>query len=148
MRNLSDTEMLPKEEQVVEEPVKIKPVIYAVGIVLIILGIITGYILSRKTTTVTSSGSSVILNSGGKAFGSTDTKTFTDSAVGVIEKDGAESEGTHKLVRDGGPSQTACLVSSVLDLDQFVGKKVKVWSKTMEAKKCAWLMDVGRLELQ
>jgi hypothetical protein len=100
--------------------------------------------------TDTKSGSSAvnISSDGGKKFGSTDVKTFTDAAVGTIEKDGISGEGTHKLIREGGPSQTACLVSSVLDLDEFVGKKVKVQSKTMGAKKCPWLMDVGSIELQ
>jgi len=47
----------------------------------------------------------------------------------VIQKGGSDSEGTHQLIRDGGPSQTVYLVSSVVDMDQFVGKKVKVWGQ-------------------
>lgn len=118
-----------------------------VFLILILAGVGTGYLLAspKGTGTITSAP---ISSNGGKAFGSTDTKTFTDSAIGTIEKDGIGGEGTHKLIRDGGPTQTACLVSSVLDLDEFVGKKVKVTSKTMDAKKCPWLMDVGRIELQ
>ncbi len=122
----------------------------ALGIVFAILmcaGIGTGYLLaSPGKGTIFISGQTT--SGGGKAYGSTDTKTFTDTAVGTIEKDGISGEGTHKLTREGGPSQTACLVSSVLDLDEFVGKKVKVFSTTMAAKKCPWLMDVGRIELQ
>jgi hypothetical protein len=122
----------------------------ALGVVFAILmcaGIGTGYLLaSPGKGTITIGGQTI--SGGGKTFGSTDTKTFTDTAVGTIEKDGISGEGTHKLVREGGPSQTACLVSSVLDLDEFVGKKVKVQSKTMAAKKCPWFMDVGSIELQ
>jgi len=127
-----------------------RTVYIALGVVFAILmcaGIGTGYLLaSPGKGTITIGGQPI--SGGGKAFGNTDTKTFTDTAVGTIEKDGISGEGTHKLVREGGPSQTACLVSSVLDLDEFVGKKVKVQSKTMAAKKCPWLMDVGSIELQ
>jgi len=122
----------------------------ALGVVFAILmcaGIGTGYLLaSPGKGTITIGGQTI--SGQGKTFGSSDTKTFTDTAVGTIEKEGISQEGTHKLIREGGPSQTACLVSSVLDLDEFVGKKVKVTSKTMAAKKCPWLMDVGRIELQ
>jgi len=119
-----------------------------VFILLILVGVGTGYLLANPGKGSTTTGGQAITNSGGKAFGSSDTKTFTDSAIGTVEKEGISGEGTHKLIRDGGPSQTACLVSSVLDLDEFVGKKVKVYSKTMGAKQCPWLMDVGRIELQ
>lgn len=121
-------------------------IIYGVFIVLVLAGIGTGYLLSRGGSV--NPTATVISGSGGKAFGSTDTKTFTDTAVGTIEKDGINDEGTHKLIRDGGPTQTACMVSSVLDLNEFVGKKVKVYGTTMAAKQCPWFMDVGRIELQ
>ncbi|KKS87966.1 MAG: hypothetical protein UW37_C0018G0006 [Candidatus Gottesmanbacteria bacterium GW2011_GWA2_44_17] len=118
-----------------------------VFLILVCAGVGTGYLLASPKGTITIAGQTVSTG-GGKTFGSSDTKTFTDTAVGTIEKDGIDGEGTHKLIREGGPSQTACLVSSVLDLDEFAGKKVKVASKTMAAKKCPWLMDVGRIELQ
>jgi hypothetical protein len=35
-----------------------------------------------------------------------------------------------------------------VDLDKYVGKKVKVFGQTLAAQKAAWLMDVGRVELQ
>lgn len=129
-------------------PVKktIPRIVYIVFVVLVLAGIGTGYLLTKDSMVGTSAP--VISGSGGKAFGSTDTATFADSAVGTIEKDGINGEGTHKLIRDGGPTQTACMVSSVLDLDEFVGKKVKVYGTTMAAKECPWFMDVGRIELQ
>ena len=123
----------------------------ALGVVFVILmvaGVGTGYLLSNTGTKTGTAGGTATSTDGGKTFGSADTKTFTDTASGTIEKEGISGEGTHKLIREGGPSQTACLVSSVLDLDEFVGKKVKVQSKTMSAKKCPWLMDVGSIELQ
>ncbi len=82
-----------------------------------------------------------------KVVGSTDTKTFRDSAEGVLEKGGLNGEGSHHLTRPGGESQTVYLTSSVIDLDQYTGKKVKVWGETFSAQKVGWLMDVGKIEV-
>ncbi len=156
--------MAPVEKQKTVVPEPIRPIepeddngsfmklltsrtIIGVYVVLILLGIGTGYLLSGSARTTRSGAAPAAVNSG-KAAGSTDTATFKDSAVGVIQKGGTDGEGTHSLIRDGGPSQTVTLISSVVDLDQYVGKKVKVYGQTMAAKKAAWLMDVGRVELQ
>lgn len=128
-----------------KEPMKTKPMVLVVYVFLIALGVGTGYLLS-KVGSVPATGKPTMIKTD-KTAGSTDTKTFKDSAEGVIEKGGVDGEGTHKLVREGGPSQTAFLVSSVVDLDGYVGKKVRVWGETFAAKKAAWLMDVGKIEL-
>lgn len=78
-------------------------------------------------------------------------KTFKDEAEGNIEKNDQldkYAQGTHKLVRPGGEDQTAFLTSSVLDLDQYVGKKVKVFGETFGSSQVGWLMDVGKVEVQ
>ncbi len=137
-----------KEEAAMTKQTKL--IIGGVFTVMIVLGVVTGYFISGSKKTAANSANSATAGptaTGKNVFGSADTKTFTDSATGTIEKGGISNEGTHKLIREGGASQTACLVSSVLDLDQFVGKKVKVTSKTMEAKSCPWLMDVGQIEV-
>lgn len=121
-------------------------IIIGVYVVLVALGIGTGYLLSRSTITGVGVKPTVVKTD--KVSGSTDNKTFKDSAVGVIQKDGTDGEGTHQLIRDGGPSQTVTLMSSVVDLDQYIGKQVKVFGQTLAAQKAAWLMDVGRVELQ
>lgn len=87
------------------------------------------------------------ISSGGKEVGIDDSKTFRDSAQGTLEEGGIDGEGTHKLVRDGGPSQTVYLTSSVVDLDQFAGKRIEVWGETLGSKKAGWLMDVGRVKV-
>lgn len=146
-KDVQDAPIIKEEEKMTKQ---MKLIIGGVFVLMIGLGILTGYIIAGKKPASTTSSSTAAAGptaTGKNVFGSADSKTFTDSATGVIEKDGIGGEGTHKLIRDGGPSQTACLVSSVLDLDQFVGKKVKVTSKTMDAKKCPWLMDVGRIEV-
>lgn len=122
----------------------------AVGVyvTLILLGISTGYLLSRNTKLASETTTETPMKiKTEKVEGLADTKTFKDSAEGTIEKGGINGEGTHKLLREGGPSQTAYLVSSVVDLDSYVGKKVKVWGETFAAQKAAWLMDVGKIEL-
>jgi hypothetical protein len=146
MKKIVQTEV-PVEEVAMTKQMKL--IVGGVFVVMILLGVLTGYFIAggKKTTTSASNAAAGPTATGKNVFGSADTKTFTDSAMGTVEKEGISGEGTHKLIRDGGPSQTACLVSSVLDLDQFVGKKIKVVSKTMEAKSCPWLMDVGQVQV-
>jgi len=119
-----------------------------VGIALTILaGIGTGYALSRskvKGVTVTKSGAKRIETE--KVVGLLDA-TFKDEAEGILREGGIDGEGTHHLERDGGPSQNVYLTSSVVALDDYLNKKVKVWGETNTAQEAGWLMDVGKLEL-
>ncbi|MGB9707096.1 MAG: hypothetical protein ACPLXP_03430, partial [Microgenomates group bacterium] len=86
---------------------------------------------------------------GPKEVGIKDVKTFRDYAFGrlKINDNGDIPEGSHKLIRPGGPSQTAYLTSSVVDLNQFLEKCVEVWGETFAGQKAAWLMDVGRVKI-
>lgn len=139
---LSEAESLPS----VKKAMRI--VATSVYITLVLLGLGTGYLLTRNTkiANIQPNASPKMVKTD-KVEGMSDTKNFKDSAQGMMEKGGFNGEGTHKLVRDGGPSQTAYLVSSVIDLDTYVGKKVKVWGETFAAKKASWLMDVGKVEI-
>lgn len=116
------------------------------------LGIGTGYLLSKNNP----GSSSTNINTGvidsesiqkGTVVGSNDTKTFRDTAEGVLEEGGIEDEGQYHLVRPGGKSQYVYLTSSVIDLSKFIKMKVKVWGETQKAQKAGWLMDVGRVEV-
>lgn len=92
-----------------------------------------------------------IPESGAKAgdiFGSPDEKAFNTTATGVLDKGGLNGEGTHKLVRPGGISQTVYLTSSVIDLDLLVGHQVTIWGETFKGQKTGWLMDVGRAKVE
>ena len=92
-----------------------------------------------------------IPESGAKAgdiFGSADEKAFNTSATGVLDKGGLNGEGTHKLVRPGGISQTVYLTSSVIDLDLLVNHQVTIWGETFKGQKTGWLMDVGRAKVE
>jgi hypothetical protein len=83
----------------------------------------------------------------GDVFGVQDEKTFKDSAEGYLEAGGVDGEGSHKLLRAGGISQTVYLTSSVTDLSKFEGMSVKVWGETFKGQKAGWLMDVGRVQV-
>ncbi|MBI4091911.1 MAG: hypothetical protein HY427_01755 [Candidatus Levybacteria bacterium] len=121
-------------------------------LILAVLGVGTGYLLSQtQGTSLIGSPSSPLSKGGGsekgKTYGSTDEKTFKDSVEGTLREGGIDGEGAYHLERPGGESQNVYLTSSVLDLAQFIGKKVKVWGETHTAEKAGWLMDVGRLQV-
>jgi len=83
----------------------------------------------------------------GDTFGVMDEEAFRDTAEGEMTAGGIDGEGSHHLVREGGESKYVYLTSSVIDLDQFIGKTVKVWGETFGAQTAGWLMDVGRLQV-
>jgi hypothetical protein len=130
---------------------KILPVVLSV--LVIGLGILTGYLFAGRETSqsVPSPTNKGIVAEDkivkGAEFGEKDESVFKDTALGTLEAGGIDGEGTHKLIREGGPSQTVYLTSSVLDLQQFVGRKIQIWGETMKAQKAAWLMDVGRVKI-
>ena len=111
----------------------------------VLLGVITGYILSTKGSTVTPIGSI-----GAPTAPQLDTKTFRDFAEGTIKvkpqpsDPGEYTEGTHTLQREG--AVPVALTSSVVDLSKYEGKKVKIYGETQKALKEGWLMDVGKVE--
>lgn len=138
--------------QSAEEPGIFKRILPVLLIVLVIgLGVFTGFYFSGGKGKIFSPGVRGIVPREkivkGSEFGSNDLSKFKDTAMGVLESGGLDGEGTHKLMREGGPSQTAYLTSSVLDLDQFVGKKIQIWGETFKAQKAGWLMDVGRVKI-
>lgn len=119
---------------------------YLAGIVLIVFGVVSGYFLSGSTAVKSGGLQSTVSGDSKKIVGSTDSKSFPDTTEGTLEKGGIDGEGTHHLTRPGGISQTVYLTSSVLDLSQFEGRKVKIWGATFAGAKAGWLMDVGKVE--
>lgn len=146
------TPSINKEEKLVhdfEQPKAAPTKTIIVALLIIVAGIISGYGLTRVVPGKSGAVTTTLRGEAkeGVIVGSSDDKTFRDSAEGQLEEGGINGEGTHKLIRPGGDSQTVYLTSSVLDLNQFVGKKVRVWGETFSAKKAAWLMDVGKIEV-
>lgn len=139
----------PDAEVLVEDPAlakKQKAGMIAGVVVIIVAGILSGYFLSGSKRSGPSGTNSTVNNE--KAVGSTNTQIYPDSAEGTLEVGGIDGEGTHHLIRPGGDDKTVYLTSSVVDLDQFVGKEVKVWGETHTAQKAGWFMDVGRVEVK
>lgn len=145
MENLqaSLTEKITKPVANIENPMR---TILGVVVAALILGTLTGYILSTKNNV--SQVSSLL--TGRAKSAQQDTKTFRDFAEGVVKAKPVPSdpgeyvEGTHTLIRkDAVP---VALTSSVVDLSQYEGKKVKVFGETYKPLKEGWLMDVGKVE--
>ncbi len=136
------------EEQETLEKFKV-PVLAVV--LILVVGIISGYFLSlresgKRPGSPAEMGEKI---SKGAVFGVDNPEVYRDTAIGVVEvNDGSlTDEGSHKLIREGGESQTAYLISSVLDLNKVIDRKVKIWGETFAAQKAGWLMDVGKVEV-
>jgi len=133
--------------------------ILAISIVAICLGVLTGFGINKiKGPGSGGSGPGGRGNSNieqvagdkvkaGDTFGVDDPDTFDTNAIGYIQKAEIADEGTHRLVRPGGVSQTVNLISSVTDLDKFEGMEIKVYGETFKSQKGGWFMDVGRVEV-
>jgi hypothetical protein len=128
-----------------------KTVFYALAsLAVILLGVGTGWALSGTKTTGSESPTSAGApgaETGAKEAGIADEATFRDSAEGILEDGGIDGEGTHHLVREGGPSKYVYLTSTVIDLEAFVGKTVTIWGETISAQTAGWLMDVGKIRV-
>lgn len=136
-----------KEKKPMKLPKMSKKFIGAAAVI-ILLGVLSGFGLAKL------GGGGGIVTGGGekgegglqKTVGINDVKD-KDEAEGKLVEGGIENEGTHHLERPGGPSQDVYLTSSVVPLDDYVGKNVKVWGDTFAAQSAGWLMDVVKLEL-
>lgn len=112
----------------------------------IILGGGTGYLLANSKGTT---NTALPINKNPKTA-EEDNRTFRDFAEGTIQKRSESknpseyTEGTHVLEREG--AVPVALTSSVIDLSEYEGKKVKVLGETQKAIKEGWLMDVGKVE--
>ena len=126
---------------------------YFIVVVIVALGIGTGLVASsvQKAKAQNQQAKSIEEEELSPQQQESFAQTFRDEAEGTVEKNDdldKYAQGTHKLLRPGGESQTAYLTSSVLDLDEYVGKKVKVFGETFGSSQVGWLMDVGKVEVQ
>ncbi|MCL5785010.1 MAG: hypothetical protein M1142_06700 [Patescibacteria group bacterium] len=144
-------------EKSIQPPIKnlssrsLNKIFISILVISIILGTSAGYMLAKtgkKVNADTTTSPSATTEAPKTA--QQDAKTFRDFAEGTIQKKPTSSnpddysEGTHLLIRDG--AVPVALTSSVVDLSQYEGKKVKVFGETQKAVKEGWLMDVGRVE--
>lgn len=129
---------------------KVKLVGLVVALLVIGAGIGTGWFLSGASKNGVSGVPKDVApgaESGASEAGLTDEAIFRDTAEGLLEKGGIEGEGTHHLIREGGPSKYVYLTSTVIDLESFVGKNIQVWGETISARSAGWLMDVGKAKV-
>lgn len=145
----TDSSIMHSFKDGIDSKAKKKLIIFLAVVAL--LGVGTGFTLGKQSA---QSGKNVPLTQSkdgsaakGKIFGSDDTKTFKDTAEGIVKKGGIEGEGQYHLERPGGESQNVYMTSSTVDLSEFINKKIKVWGQTQTAQKAGWLMDVGRVEV-
>lgn len=144
----------PMQTLVDEIPMKNAFIVFTL---VILVGVFSGYGLSymagaqnagtpNESGTKTLSGNDDVVSSAGIA----DKKTFKDNAEGKLtdKTDKDPDEGSFKLIRPGGESQTVYLTSSTVDMSQFVGKNVRVYGETFASDKVGWLMDVGFIEVK
>lgn len=116
-----------------------------ISLVVVVLGVATGWFLSGG---MKKSVDKVVVGNVSKDIvtgGSVSDCQF-DTTEGDLKSGGIDGEGTHHLEKEGGESQNVYLTSTVLDLESFVGKKVKVCGETIAGKKAGWLMDVTAIQ--
>lgn len=119
-------------------------------LVVIGAGIATGIVFSVMNKSQASKGEVISEEDLSPEIKENLAQTFKDEAEGTLEKNDdldKYAQGTHKLIRPGGEDQTAYLTSSVLDLDTYVGQKIKVYGETFGSSQVGWLMDVGKVEI-
>lgn len=123
-------------------------VLAAVMLVGVTTGYVVAYVMGGSSVKVRQAGESGAVSvSVGEIVGSDDLETFKDVAEGVLKEGGIDGEGEFHLERPGGESQNVYLTSSIVDLSEFEGKKIKVWGQTYESEHAGWLMDVGRVQI-
>ncbi len=141
--NTQFEEKITKPLANIENPMRL---LLGIVIAALVLGTLTGYILSTKNNGSTTASFSLTPAKTAQQ----DTRTFKDFAEGTVKVRPEPTnpdeyvEGTHLLVREG--SVPVAMTSSVVDLSKYEGKKVKVFGETQKALKEGWLMDVGKVE--
>lgn len=121
---------------------KMKSII--IGLIVIVAGIGTGYLLSGAKAQT--GGPTPTSNVAQDNAPQVNEEVFSDKSIGILHQGGIEGEGTHYLDTGAGKEKYVYLLSTVLDLDSFVGKKVEVQGQTLAAEHAGWLMDVGKIK--
>lgn len=137
---------IPAHQKVVhklpESNTKMKSII--IGLIVIAAGVGTGYLLAGAKAE--NGGPTPTSNVAKNEDVKVNEEVFSDKATGTLHEGGIEGEGTHYLDTGAGEEKYVYLLSTVLDLDSFVGKKVEIQGQTLAAEHAGWLMDVGKIK--
>lgn len=116
----------------------------------VVLGVVTGWFLAGRGKNVATGSNTSQQTSSSKEVeeaGLGDEKSYGSTTEGILKKGGIKGEGTHYIDRGLGENKYVYLTSSVIDLDNFVDKKVTVWGETISAKYASWMIDVGKIKV-
>lgn len=119
------------------------------AVAIVFSGVVTGYVLaqgknSKTVVDVTGGGTT---SEGFPRVVGVASENCKGTAEGDLVEGGTESGvGSHHLERPGGISQNVYLVSSVVALEDYKGKKVLITGETFDAD-AGWFMDVCKLEV-
>jgi len=125
---------------------KVWPYVFGAFLV-VIVGVGTAWMISGRMTKGTSTPAGPGAKVTSTEAGTLDPKVKYDTVTGVLATGGIDNEGTFHLVREGGTSKYVYLTSSVVDLSNFVDKKVQIWGETLASKHAGWLMDVAKVQV-
>lgn len=121
------------------------------AILVIFAGIGSGYFLSNRASAknggvkISSKSEAVVTEKEAEAPNFDEENS--DSAEGVLNIGSIQGEGTHYLDRGAGEQKYVYLTSTVINLKNYVGKKVQVWGNTLAATNAPWLMDVQKIKV-
>src|SRR3989344_2437175 len=143
-----ETPMIRELEPVKETKITINIPAVLIAIAIMAAGVFTGYIFAQGTrTTINTKATTQTGTQTSKKTIGIKCEQKGEIPEGMLREGGIEDEGTHHLERDGGPARNVYITSSVVPLDEYVGKKVRVCGETVDAEKAGWLMDVVQLEV-
>ena len=128
-----------------KEKKKVFPLVLGAFLV-VLLGVFTAWLISSKSGGLKDDAAAGVVATS-KEAGKLDPNIKYDTATGTLREGGINGEGTHRLEREGGASKNVYLTSSMVNLDNFVGKEVNIWGETIASKKAGWLMDVAKIQL-
>lgn len=114
-----------------------KAMLVGISTLAIVLGVLSGFSISNLVVTSSTSVAQEEIMSAG----TNDESLLTDSTEGVLKEGGINDEGTHRI-------NDVTLISTVLDLDNFVGKKVTIWGLAIGSPNVDWLIDVAKIKVQ
>lgn len=123
-----------------------------IGVLVVALGVGSGWVFAKRTSAGKMRDSSAGVTSSNSVAtseeaGVNDEVAFPDTVEGILREGGIEGEGTHRLDRGMGANKDVYLTSTVINLQNFVDKKVLVRGQTISGKKAGWLMDVGKVQV-